>query len=226
MPLLQRRHCTPHNLPLLADNFLLRRHRAAPRTFAGTRVGVRPLTAHRQVAPMTDSAIRLDFDQPADIHLDLFAEIAFHTTFLFNFLAQTIGLVFREIANLFCIIDARFFGELPRARLPDAVDRGQTNPQAFLRRKIDTCYACHKFSSPLALFVFWVLTDHPHNTTPMDHLALVTNLFYRCSYFHELDSLLSQPPNGGAICSDKQCGRALNRTAKALQLPCLPPGCG
>jgi hypothetical protein len=38
----------------------------------------------------------------------------------------------------------------------------------------------------LALLVLGVDANHPHNTAPMDHLAFVTNLFHRCSYFHVL----------------------------------------
>jgi hypothetical protein len=30
--------------------------------------------------------------------------------------------------------------------LPDSVDGGQANPQALLRRKVNTCYTCHAFS--------------------------------------------------------------------------------
>src|ERR1700730_11634891 len=36
----------------------------------------------------------------------------------------------------------------------------------------------------LALLVFRVDADHPHHAFAVDDLALVTNLFYRCSYFH------------------------------------------
>jgi len=37
-------------------------------------------------------------------------------------------------------------GKPARARLPDAIDRGQPDPKAFLRRKIYTCDTCHDFS--------------------------------------------------------------------------------
>jgi hypothetical protein len=38
--------------------------------------------------------------------------------------------------------------------------------------------------SALALFVFRVDANHPHHTFAMDDLALVANLFYRCSDLH------------------------------------------
>jgi len=42
------------------------------------------------------SAIRLNFNQPADIHLDLLAEIAFHAAFLFDGLAKMIDFIFGQ----------------------------------------------------------------------------------------------------------------------------------
>src|SRR5580704_1607465 len=41
----------------------------------------------------------------------------------------------------------------------------------------------------LPLFVFRVYADHPHHTLAVDDLALVTDLLYRCSYFHKLQTL-------------------------------------
>src|ERR1700683_1812095 len=74
-------------------DLLLRGHRALARTFTRTRVGVRPLPVDRQIAAMANPAVRLNFDQPPDIHLNLFAEIAFHAAFGFDGLAQMIRFV-------------------------------------------------------------------------------------------------------------------------------------
>src|SRR5260370_17240394 len=73
------------SLALLAQNLLLGCHRAAPRTLAGARVGVRPLATHRQVPAVADPPVGLNFDQPADVHLNLLAETAFHAPFFFDF---------------------------------------------------------------------------------------------------------------------------------------------
>ena len=40
------------------------------------------------------------------------------------------------------------------------------------------------FILSLPLFMFRILADHAHHAFAVDDLALVTNLFYRCSYFH------------------------------------------
>src|SRR5882762_3257760 len=189
----------PHSkksLALLAQDLLLRRDRAAPRTLAGACVSVRSLAAHRQVPAVPDPAVGLDFDQPADIHLNLLAEIAFHTAFFFDFLAEMVDFIFRQVANLLRVIDTRLGGELLRALLPDAIDRGQPDPKALLRRKIYTCDTCHaillKKSLSLTLLVLRVDANYPHHAAAVNHLALVTNLFYRCPYFHNPYSSLAE----------------------------------
>src|ERR1041385_4038947 len=88
---------------------------------------MRALTANRQIAAMTNAAIGLNFNQPTDVHLDLLAEIAFDAAFLLDGLAKMIDFIFGQVANLFRVIDAGFSGELARAFLPDAIDRGQPN---------------------------------------------------------------------------------------------------
>src|SRR5580658_2314276 len=192
-------------LALLPGNLLLCRHGAATRTFSRARVRVRALSSHWKIAPMPDPAVRLNFNQPPDIHLDLFAEIAFHAAFFFNFLAEMVHFVFRQVADLLRVIDARFGGELLRALLPDAIDRSQSHPKALLRRKVYTCDACHSVSLTLALLVLRIGADYPHHATPVNHLAFVANLFYRCPYFHCLCpsfrplSSISGPPRTRAL---------------------------
>src|SRR6266851_6236513 len=130
-------------LTLLAQDLLLRRDRAAPRTLAGACVSVRSLAAHRQVPAVPDPAVGLNFDQPADVHLNLLAEIAFHTAFFFDFLAEMVDFIFRQVANLLRVVDIRFRCKPSCALLSDAIDRGQPDPKALLRRKIYTCDTCH-----------------------------------------------------------------------------------
>src|SRR5271168_2483814 len=103
-----RRMSAERKLALLADDLLLGCDGTAARTLAGTGVGVRPLAAHRQVAAVADSAVGLNFDQPADVHLDLLAEIAFHAAFLLDGLAETVDFIFGQVADLFRVIDAGF----------------------------------------------------------------------------------------------------------------------
>src|SRR6202790_5276715 len=109
---------------------------------------MRALAVNRQVAAVTNAPVGLNFNQAADIHLDLFAKIAFHAAFLLDDRADAVHFVLGELADLFRGIHIRLFGDGFRAHLPDAIDRGQPDPKALLRRKINTCDTCHSFSCP------------------------------------------------------------------------------
>jgi hypothetical protein len=106
------------------------------------------LPANRQVAAVTNPAIGLNFNQAADVHLDLLAEIALHAPFLLDDRADAVHFVFRQVANLFLPIDIGLLRNAFRAHLPDPVDRGQPDPQALLRRKINTSDTCHDSFAP------------------------------------------------------------------------------
>src|SRR5882757_7024001 len=134
----------PYKLALLAYGLFLCRDCSAARALAGARVGVCALAAHRKIPAMANAAIRLNFNQPADIHLDLFAEIAFHPAFLLDGLTNVVDFLFGQIANLLGVIHTGFRRQLFRALLPDAVDGSQANPQPLLNRKINACYTCHE----------------------------------------------------------------------------------
>src|SRR5258708_25735033 len=49
-----------------------------------------------------------------------------------------------------------------------------------------------KSGLPLALLVLRVGANHAHHAAPVNHFALVANLFNRCPYFHFLSLLLSR----------------------------------
>ena len=61
---------------------------------------MRALAANGKIAAVTNSAIRLNFNQAADIHLNLLAEIAFDAAFLLDGLADMVDFIFRQVANL------------------------------------------------------------------------------------------------------------------------------
>src|SRR5262249_48900485 len=134
---------TKKRLTLLALGLLLASDCAAARTLSRAGVRMRTLPANRQVAAVTDAPIRLDFDQPADVHLNLLAEIAFHAAFFFDFGTETVHFIFRQVADLLVPVDVREFRDFLRAHLSDAIDRRQSDPEALLRRKIYTSDTCH-----------------------------------------------------------------------------------
>src|SRR4029077_8482433 len=132
---------------LLALNLLLAGNGATARPLPRARIGVRALPTNGKIAAVTNPAIRLNFNQAADVHLDLFAEIALHAAFLLDDVADAVDFVLGQVANLFREIDIGLFGNALRAHLPDAIDRRQPDPKALLRRKINTCDTCHVFLS-------------------------------------------------------------------------------
>jgi len=132
---------------------------------------------------VADAAVGLDFDQAADVHLDLLAEVAFYPAFLLDGLAEAVYFVFGQVADFFVVINVGLFGQLFRAFLSDAVDRREADIKAFLHRKIYTCYTCHTFSlTPeslsLTLLVLRVGADYADYAATVDDFAFVANLFY------------------------------------------------
>src|SRR5207237_7581269 len=131
---------------LSADGLLTGSDSASQQTLARSLCVIRALSANRHIAAVTNPAIGLNFNQPANVHLNLLAEIALNAAFLLDGLADMVDFIFRQVANLLRVIHAGLRDKPACARLPDAIDRGQPDPKALLRRKIYTCYACHDFS--------------------------------------------------------------------------------
>src|ERR1700682_503076 len=171
--------------PTLPRNLLLSCHATLPWTLAGARVGVRALAANREIPAVPQAAITLNLDEPANIHLDLFAEIPFHATLGFDGLTKAVNLFFREILNFFGGLNTGLGTQRTSASQSDPIDRSQSDPKSLLRRKIHTCATCHAGSLSLPLLVFGVGANHPDHTAPVDDLALITNLFHRRTYFHD-----------------------------------------
>src|SRR6476620_2232732 len=84
---------------------LLVRNRSLARAFAGARVGMRALSADRQVAAVAVAAVGTDFDEALDVHRNFLAQIAFHHAFRFNDLADAIDFVFAQILDFLIGID-------------------------------------------------------------------------------------------------------------------------
>jgi len=71
----------------------------------GTGVGVRPLAAHGQIAPMANTAVGLKFNQPAECSSgSLCGESPSTRPSFFNFLAEMVHFVFRQVADLLRVI--------------------------------------------------------------------------------------------------------------------------
>src|SRR5258708_16117218 len=127
----------------LRGGLLLVGHRALARALAGARIGVRALAADRQAAAMTEAAIRADFDQPLDMHRDIFAQIAFHVAFVLNDLADPVDLFFVQVLDLLQRFNLGRGQNRLRTRVADAVDVSQRDIHMLVAGKIDARNSCH-----------------------------------------------------------------------------------
>src|SRR5690348_18127162 len=113
---------------------------------------MRTLTAHRKIAPMPQSPIRLNFDQAADIHLGLLAEIAFDPPLTFNRVPKMVDLFLGQLADFLRRVYVCLFRQIARALLPDTVNGGPPAPPAFFGRRVYLCDTS---------FFFHTETGHP-----------------------------------------------------------------
>src|SRR5579864_1655282 len=202
---------------------LLLRDRSLARTLTSAGVRMRALPANRQVAAVPKPAVRAYFDEALDVHRNFLAQIALDHSFRLDHRTDAVDLFFAEVLDLFHGVHFGLVENVAGARLPNAVDIRQRNVDVLLARKIDACNTCHKFlTSPgswllafgsiaksqerkakgclaLALLVFRVGADHAHHALAVDDLALVANLFYRCSDFHTVLSSPSSQQNSRGL---------------------------
>ena len=92
------------------------------------------------------AAIRLDIDQPLDVHVHILAEIAFHIALFFNDLTNAVDLVLAQILDLLERIDIRRHQNLHRPRIPDPVNVSKPDPRLLVPRQIDARNTCHTLS--------------------------------------------------------------------------------
>src|SRR5579859_7147053 len=104
---------------------------------------MRALSANRQVAPMTESAIGADFDETLDVHRNFLAQIAFHQSLGLNDRTDAVDLFFAQVLHLLHGLDLRLIEDLAGAWMSDAVDVRQRDVDVLLARKIDACNTCH-----------------------------------------------------------------------------------
>src|SRR3984957_17999642 len=131
-------------LPLsLRRRFLLACDCALTRSLAGARVGVRALAASRQVAPVAQSTIGLNVNQPLDVHRDIFAQIAFDLAFVLNHLADAVYLVFAKILDFLEWVHIGRLQDASRTRVANTEDVGERDSCLLVAGQIDACYTCH-----------------------------------------------------------------------------------
>src|SRR5262249_12775595 len=171
----------------LGAGLLLVRDSALARAFAGPGVGVGTLSANGKIAAMTAATVTADLNQPLDVHRNVLAQIALDIALALDHLTDMVHFLFSEVLNLLVGIHIGGCEDARGAWMSDAIDVTQRDVHMLVSRKINACNTCHKTSFAslsLTLFMLGVLADHTHHAPAVDDLALITNLLYRCSYFH------------------------------------------
>jgi hypothetical protein len=113
---------------LFADN--------SPRPFACPGVGVRPLSADREPAPMAHSAIRADLHESLDVHGNCLAQISFHHPVSLDDVSNAHRLVLGQVFHLGIEINPCLCANLGGAAFADPVNIGQTYLNPFSQWQI------------------------------------------------------------------------------------------
>src|ERR1035438_6127787 len=109
---------------LLLPGLLLAGHRLLL-ALAGTRVGLGPLSVHRQPATMADALVAADLDLAPDVSLDLAAQVALDLVGGVDPVTELHQLFVGKAINAGIPADAGRFKRLQRPRAADPVDIGE-----------------------------------------------------------------------------------------------------
>src|SRR5689334_2671840 len=138
---------------------LLRRLLAASdsllRALAAAGVRLRPLSVHRQAAPVADAAVRADLGEPLDRLLPVATEIALGLELRVDVVAELRDLFVGQVLDLRVRVETELRGDLARGRLADPVDVGQPDLEPLLVRKVDSGDACHSANPAFACAAGW-----------------------------------------------------------------------
>src|SRR5690625_5914628 len=118
---------------------------------AGTGVGARALTPHRQTAPVAQAAIAAQVHQPFNAHGHLAPQISFHPD-LVDRLPQLFLLAFGQIPDFGVRSHTGCAAYLQSAAAPDSVNMSQSHPDMLLYGQVDACYSCHSITRKMDVF--------------------------------------------------------------------------
>src|SRR5258705_4507867 len=135
----------------LLGYLLLAGDRAA-RPLLRARVGVRPLTAHRQPATVADATVRSDVHESLDVHRDFGAQRTLDPVFLLDDAAQLLHVGVREVADAQRRVDPRLLQDLHGRGPSDPENVGQSDLDLLVLREIDARNTRHSSISPDAAY--------------------------------------------------------------------------
>src|SRR6185503_1559102 len=102
----------------------------------GARVGVSPLTPHRQSTPVANPAVTPDIHQPLDVHRDFGSEGTLHFHRTLDDLAETGDFGVREVSHPGIGADPGLREEATTRGTSDAVDVGERDFNPLLARQV------------------------------------------------------------------------------------------
>src|SRR6266849_5514025 len=152
-------------VPRQLHGLLLVGNRALARALARARVGPRALAAHRQTPAVPYPPVAPDFHQALDVHGDVLAEIAFHSSLLFYDAADLPDVVLRQILHAEVGTDPCVLEDLVRTDAPDAENVRQTDLHALRAGEINASDSCHKSEPRNSAFSSQLLALSLHPST-------------------------------------------------------------
>src|SRR6185437_3177196 len=136
---------------------------------AGTRVGLRPLTVHREPLAVPDALVAADLDLTADVRGDLAPQVTLDLVVRVDPLAQLLQVLFAQRVDPRVTVYAGRGEGLGGPGAADAVDVGQRDLKPLLTRQVDARETCHTGSSPSCG------GGPPHRFPPLPEAAPASN---------------------------------------------------
>src|SRR5579871_2557918 len=109
----------------------------ARRTFPGTGIGVRPLTANRQTTAVPQSTVTAKIRQALDVHRDFAPKITLDDIIAVDDLANLNDFRLGQIADAAILTDPDFLADILGIRGTDAMNVAQRDFDAFVGRNVN-----------------------------------------------------------------------------------------
>src|SRR5262245_49060250 len=106
-------------------------------------IGLGPLAAGRQIAPMAQAPVRTDLLEALDVQRDLTAKVALNLVAAVDDVAQAIDLLLGQVTDPGIRVDVRLGEDLLAGWQTDAEDIGQCDLDPLFARDVDACDTCH-----------------------------------------------------------------------------------
>jgi hypothetical protein len=138
------------------------------------------LTPDRQAPAVPQTPVTTQVHQALDIHGNFPPEVTFNFTGMVNRLADVGDLGIRQFPRLGAGVNLGFQKHPDRAGAANAENIGKGDLNSLVPGQIDPCDSGQFFASllTLALLVFRIFADHPHNPFAANNLTLNAHLFY------------------------------------------------